>query len=163
MEDEILKAEDNLNKLNEILNEYDKLHGILIQRKPEAEQFLNLEYSEIKKLSGDDCGEMALILGNYSAYLQKEQNRQSAIVKWCESVIDITIGKSISSYKTNYQTFEELKLLAVQGNSYTKKLNELRIKAQSRLSEIYGMSSKIDSYVEILIELQRTRRKNHAN
>jgi len=156
-------AEQLLEKLDIVLNEYDNQHGIKVKLDNKVEQYLNYSIEDFNRLTPDQCGEISAVLAIYSIFIQKEQNRQSARVRWCESVIDNTIAQYISQYKTQFQTFEERKLLAINGNSFTKKLNDLRIKASTRLSEIYGISSKIDLYIRTLLDLQQSKRRNHAS
>lgn len=151
-------AEQNLAKLNEILDDYDKKFNLVGKDNKEIEQYLTFSREDFSKLSGDECGEIAASLALFSFNLSKEQNRQSARVGWCESNIDLAVIGTLESYKTSYQTYNEKRLLAINGNSYAKALEKLRISAQTRLSEINFLSNKIDLYIKTLLELQQSKR-----
>jgi len=153
-------AEMNLEQLNKVLDDYDKVHLLNFKCSNETLKYMELTREELQRMSASDCGEIATLLGNYAAALQKEQNRQQATVDWCEGNLEILTTPKLENYKANYQTFEERKLLATMGDSYCDALNKLRIKAQVRLSEIRGMSYKVETYIKSLHELQETKRRS---
>lgn len=153
-------AEMNLEQLNKVLDDYDKTHFLNFKTNNDTLKYLELTREELQKYTDADCGEVAAILALFSSSLQKETNRQRATVGWCESNLQILTTPKLDNYKANYQTFEERRLLATMGDSYCDTLNRLRIKAQTRLSEIEGMSYKIDLYIKTLLELQQTKRRS---
>ena len=153
-------ADERLKKLNEVLDSYDELLKNKHTLPSEVEPYLNATLEDLQRYSADDLGYGAALLGRYATFLLKEQNRRHAEKRWLEGQIELTIAEEIEQYRTKFQSFEERKLLAIKHNEYANRLNFLRIKAESRLNEIYGMSKQIDSYKETILELQRSKRKN---
>lgn len=151
-----LTAEEQIKQLEEILDLYD-IKWLKTKVNPEADQYLGLNYEQLEKISKEECKIACVILSEYSRNLQAESNRQRAKKEWAEVMIDRTIADEIASKaggKGTYQSFEEKKLIATQGNSYTKKLHAIMMQAQSRMNELYGMAQKLDLYINHIASLK---------
>lgn len=156
--EELNTADSQLKKLEEVLDSYDHEHNIKVGKNDKNEEYLSYNLENFEKLNGDQCAEIASSLSLLSLSLQKEFNRQKAKVNWCKARINLHISGRLENYKAPFQNFEERKLLAINGDEYTKKLFQLQTSAESRMNELDGLSYKVDLYVETL--LQQSKKKN---
>jgi len=159
METTTRTAEGDIAKLEQVLNEYSSSHKAIFKLNPDVDKYLNYSFDELKSLSYEDAAIVRTLLGQYANYLRKEQNRQNVKVRWIDAMINRTIVQKLEGYRVNFQTFEERKSLAILDNSYTTKLQDLKIQAESRLSEIYGLADQVNSLAEIMRDITISKRR----
>lgn len=153
---EPLTAKQRLEKINEALDNYEKSKGLLVQPNNDGIRYLNMPQKEMHSLTADECGEAATLLSQYSFSIQRELNRERAIVNWCEA----ELRRHIFTESGNYSgTGEERKAKAIAGNEYTRNLDKLRAQAQGRVDQLEYQPNRIDAIRMSFIELQQTRRK----
>lgn len=158
-EEALLKAEENMAKLEEILDEYTKSLKLNINLNPKIDEYLNLSFEQLRNLSYEDIAAINVIISGYAGYLQKEENRHKGKAAWAESIVQLTAADKVNNYKKDFQTYEERKLLCIIDNSYMKKMNELRIKAETRYNEIRDMAKQINKYSDAIKDLVLSKRR----
>jgi len=153
-------AEEQLKKLEEILDEYDKANSVKVGKNDKVGDYLGYTREDLTKLSEEDCSMMSFELSSFSFNLQKEYNRQKAKADWAEANIKIHASKRFSQYKSQYQNYEELKMLTILGDEYTKKLFQLKTQAETRMNEFYGLSAKVELIINSLKDVKFSKKNN---
>ena len=153
-----LKVEDRLQAVESMLEEYEKSLGIDLQFNSNDHGLLNLTIDRLKKMSPEQCGEIAFILSQKSLHLQHEINKQTQRVNWAKTNIDTMIAGVVDTYGTKYTPYENRKTLAIKDNEYTNKLYEVIVKAQQIIDRLSYIPNKIAYMSKTLLELQTTKR-----
>lgn len=159
-QEELLRAQQQVEKLDSVLDEYEQANGI--ERGPyneEVKEYLNLTRPQMLAMTGEECSIARFILEQYSFYIQKLLNKEISRASWCESNIDIIFAREANSYKImgSFQSKEEIKGLVINGNSYCKKLNDLRVAAQNRINRLHGLPEKISYMSSALRSLENSK------
>jgi len=163
-----MNIDQKLEVVNRKLDEYETKIGLSsLSKNNDVEKILALPYQSLSSLDDETCGEMAFLMFQYSIYIQKENNRHSAVMSWCKHYLDLEIGSKIDQYSgKTYSHFEEkkIKVLADQTNEYINKLNRLSMQAKIYHEETNFIANRVSQLGSCLLELQQTKRKNkYAN
>ena len=158
-----MNLDERLQRLNTILDEYESKTGLgALTKDEEVEKVLSLNYRILSSLSDEECGEMAFLMFQYAAYLQKENNRHSAVINWAKHYIDIEVGARVDQYAGKFSSFEEkkVKIIADQTNEYASKLSRVMMQAKVYYEETNFIANRVSQLGSCLLELQQTKRKN---
>lgn len=159
-----MSVDQRIEKVNTILNQYDENIGLSALHKDEdVEKILGMSYKELSSMSDEECGEGAFSMFQYAAFLQKENNRHSAILSWAKHYIDVEVGNRADQYAGGkYCSFEEkrTKALADQTNEYLTKLTRVMMQAKVYYEETNFIANRVSQIGSCLLELQQTKRKN---
>lgn len=154
-------ASQQLDKINKALAEYERSKGVpAITPHNEAEQYLNMPHTELRKMTPEQCGEAAVVLAQYGFHLQRAFNEEVARMNWAEDVAKRTIAGDVKQYQA--PSFEERKMLAIRGNEYASKLDQIRSWAKARSERLSYLSSKVEFLARTMLELQQTRRRQYG-
>jgi len=149
---------DRLDKLDEVLNEYEKGLGLPAfiegQEDTEVQRYLSLGPRDREKLTLEDCAEAALVLGNYAFYLQRALNRENARINWATAVLKEFISGRESQYTGSWESqFNQ----AVGEDSYTRKVLTIKRYAQQRADRVNYLSSSVKNIGDIFLSVQRSK------
>ncbi len=149
-------SQQHVDKLNEILTQYETSLGVKINKTDsKVEHYMNLKPAELNKLDRDQCGEAAILLAQYSLYLQRQQNREKAVINWSDSKIKLQISGETQNYHGS--SFDERRMMAIKGNSYTANLFKLKMLSQARLDTIEFLSGRVSFLSRIYSTLSGAR------
>jgi len=124
----------------------------------EVEQVLLMDFKQLKNLDKTGMEEFAYLLAQYAAVLTKETNRNTAILKWAEDKLNKLISHNYDKYVGDkMMKYEIVKYMIVNNDSAATQLNEIIKDAESRLTELQDMSSKIYYMSTLLRDLGRNR------
>jgi len=154
------KVNQKLEDLERVLAEFEKSVGVSIDQNPDVSYALNLSRDQLSKMSPDDCGELAYVLSQQSAYLQKEINKYNQRIQWANTNIDSMICSQVDNYGSRYTTYDNRRMLAVKDNEYTMKLYEIAVQSQRVVDRLAYLPGKISYMSKTLIELQQTKRRS---
>jgi len=158
MAEEVGKVEHDRQEIERVLDEYEQSLGIKdIEVSPEFDKIMNLTTENIRKASGEDCGEYAYILKQVAFNIQRAQNVESCRIKWAKNKIDRLVVESMQQF-SQYAKYDEKRLLAIKNNEYATKLYNIEVYASLRLERLQMMSRKIDDLANVLIEQQKVKR-----
>lgn len=160
MEQQTLTLSEKINVVEESLNEFEAKHKIPRPNvsKDLVEKYMNQQ--NVSSLTLDECGEAALILSQYSYYIQTVINKEKALIRWTNYSIEQVVTRDIDKY-IGYK-YEERLSKAIVNNDYASKVNKLKVNAEIKVERLQFLASKIDSIAKIYIELSQTkRRKNY--
>lgn len=151
-----------VDKLDEILDQFEKDLGIVPRTKPnpEVELLMRLTRAELKVLSPEDCSEAAIILEQYSFYIQRVFNLDKARHDWCVEQVNRLIAPTLNQYGTNYTKYDEKRMLAVKDNDVASKLDFQRIKSMNRMNRLEYLSGKVGSYAHKFNKLAESKAKS---
>lgn len=159
MEDEAYRK--LLEETNEMLDDYERSLGIpRMTIGSKIEDYLNLTREEIKKLSPEDCGEIAYIVARYAYYLQDKHNRQIANMNRAEANIKIIIADKIDQY-TGYG-YEEKKNKAIKDNELAMKLEYVRVNAKLRSDYLFMQAQRVEFMAKLLNDMKFIKVKQHG-
>lgn len=152
---------DRLKEYERVLDEY--LTGIGVNSftyNPEVDDILSLTKNHLRGMSPEELGENSYILAQYSAYIQKEYNRQVTRVKWARTDLERIVSALFSEYKTKDEFVKHEVVVGriMKDNTVAKKLGSIVKFAEGRMSELQGLSQSVNVMSNTLIELQRTKR-----
>lgn len=153
-----LKVDERLVEVEAILEEYEKSLGIEIAFESDKYNFLNITPSQLRKMSPEECGEVAFVLSQKSMHVQYEINKHSQRINWAKTNIDTMIAGSIDSYGGKFTPYENRKMMAIKDNDYTSRLHQIMVKAQQVIDRLSYIPSKIAYMSKTLLELQTTKR-----
>jgi len=157
-EKELNPVDQRLAEVENILKEYESSLGLKIADQEDYSRYLNLKQSQLKKMSPEECGEVAFMMAQQSLYIQQEINKHTQRMNWANTNIEIMIAKSLDNYGTKYTPYEIRKTLAINDNEYTAKLYEIFVRAKQFLDKLSYIPTKIGYLSKTLLELQQTKR-----
>jgi hypothetical protein len=151
-------AQELLARINKALDEYETKQGLPVgQPHREAERYLNINHKELSKMSPEECGEAAVVLAQYAFHLQRSYNAELSRINWSADNVSRTISDEIQQYRAS--SLEERRQLAIRGNEYASKLDQIRTWAQARADRLSYLSSRVEFLAKSMMELQQTKRR----
>jgi len=153
-----LRVDERLQEVESMLEEYEKSLGIDLQFQSDDTAPLNLQMSRLRKMSPEQCGEVAFSLSQKSLHLQHEINKHSQRINWAKTNIEMMIAGHIDSYGGKYTPYENRRMLAIKDNEYTSKLYQIIVKSQQVIDRLSYIPNKIAYMSKTLLELQTTKR-----
>jgi len=149
---------DRLDKLDEVLNEYEKGLGLPAfiegQEDTEVQRYLSLGPRDREKLTLEDCAEAALVLGNYAFYLQRALNRENARINWATAVLKEFISGRESQYTGSW---ESQFFQATKEDGYASGVLRIQRYAQQRADRITYLSTSIKNLSDLFVNLQKAK------
>lgn len=140
------------------LDEYETGRGLKTVVIPsEVDKYLNLDESELNKLTSEECGNGAYLLDRMAYYIQRELNKEYARITWVNGVLDSMLVKKLENYSA-YKTEDKMKA-AIQDDEVAQKLQSIKIHAQQRIDRLSYLPSRISSMAARLDSLQLTKRR----
>lgn len=133
-------ADEQLQRLDELISEYETSLGV-IMTKPSVDKYLNATIDDIKRMNPEDCSNAAISLNQYAIFIQQNYNREMAKYNWANNRIRNHIASLVSQYSA--PNAEERRTLAIQGDDFARRLDQLRGLAQSRIDTLQDIGYKI--------------------
>ena len=137
---------DKMKKALEVLDDYEKEIGLPKHESPGTEEELNNYFtwdrSMIEQLSAEALSACSYRLAQFSFYVQRESNRETARMKWAKHELDDAVVGQLDDYD-KFMKFE-MKVVAVcRDNSYANALRKIMNKAEQRVDRLTYLSSGI--------------------
>jgi hypothetical protein len=150
--------DEHLTKINELLVKYDNELGMsnLNGNPDEVQRILSLDRAEITKMSREACGECAFVLSQYSLFVQKEFNRENAVLEWVETNLSNVTGKYMGQYSG--ATLDERKSSVIAENTYARDLFKIRNRVRLKTTNINFLSNKISFMSQVLLAVQSNKK-----
>jgi hypothetical protein len=144
MENEIdADAPEGLKTITEWINNFcDLSHIPGCKYKSEYDDLLEMTYDEILDLSSEECFAKAILLANYSTFLQKKLGIMSSQLQWCEEASNFVCAKYWNRYDS-YLPAAIKKQSIINDNSYLQQIEKYKIRIDS------GVKMIQDSYYDI--------------
>jgi hypothetical protein len=158
-----LTIDDKIKELEKQLDVYDNqfcLNKVVLS--PEVETILALKDEELRVLPRETCFSYAFLLAEFSLVVQKEQNRQTAKMKWAEHNLNIIVAKEQNNYGDKYTKYEIRKSMIIADNEYAKVLGDVIIKATCQIEELNFLATTINRMSDILKEYGKSKWNNNG-
>ena len=159
-----MNTKEQVEEWDKILDEYETSVGL--GKYTEIQSFTNEELNGyftmsrdmIEKLTPEDCAQIAMRLSQYSLFLQRTFNRESARYYWAEESIKETIADDINNYK-GYGYIEKAPQ-AIKHNDKANALNRIKKYAKQRMDRLSYLATNIKNLSDIILCVQRTKVKH---
>lgn len=146
---------EQLAKLNKMLDEYENHVQFKTRGGFEVENYLSMTKAQLEAMTPSQCGEIAAYLSAYSIYLQQQINRETAKAQWAESNVKLLLGRLIQEFDD--YAYEAKKVQAIRSSETATKLEKLRIVAQARVTALNYLPSRIEFFCKTLLALQNSK------
>lgn len=155
-----LTADEKLQRLNKILDEYETLNGLpkfqSNELGEEINSYLTMNVDQMEKLHISDCGNIAARLSQQAFYIQRAYNRERAAVTSMQIALDKCVARQIG----NYSTFIKHDLIVasvVNEDVYAKTLQDIIVRATQRMNRLYSLSNLLDNLGNKFLTIQRAK------
>lgn len=152
--------DNRLKLVEEALDKFEKDNGIPLNNSPgpesELEEYLNMDRNDIERLSGTDCAAIAMRLGQFSIYVQRLINRDTAKITWAKQLIAECIAGD-----PNYDKFRKYELaveLLAKESTAVKRLATIIRYSQQRIDRLAFVATGLKNLSDIMITNQRAKR-----
>lgn len=159
-----MKTKEQVEEWDRVLDEYEQSIGlgkycdIHNFNNEELNTYFTMSRDVIEKLTPEDCAQIAMRLAQYSLFLQRTFNRESARYYWAEESIKETIADEINTYK-GYGYIEKAPQ-AIKHNDKASALNRIKKYAKQRMDRLSYLASSIKNLSDIILSVQRTKVKH---
>ena len=147
-----------MNRIDEILDEYELSIGLSKFTEKsiddEAKKYLSMDRNQIEKLSIQECGEAALMLGGLSFHIQRCFNREMSRVNWADSLLKKTIAGEELQYRGSWESQYNQ---AVKNNDYANDLLKLKNYAKQRADRLTYLASSAKNMSDLYKNLQMAK------
>ena len=153
-----MTGEERYNKFVEDIEKWVKCVGMVeIRANEEVEQLLEMNPSELNKLTYDQMLVGAYNLTCYAEYLQNVMMKEKIAIDWADSSIWYVISGKLSNYGEKYSKWQDKYYSAVRENPLTRQILTIKINAEARLKTVEHHVETIKKLASILENLARRR------
>tara|TARA_R110000824_G_scaffold128568_4_gene289527 strand:- start:38881 stop:39369 length:489 start_codon:yes stop_codon:yes gene_type:complete len=156
-------AKERLALVDKVLDEYEEGLGLSLYatdfHDSSAQHYMGMSRQQMEKITVEECAEAALLLGGLSFHLQRSFNREVARVNWATSSIKTLISGRESQYSGSWDSQYNQ---AVKEDTYTTKLNQIKIYAQQRADRLTYLANSVKNLSDLFVNLQRAKINNHG-
>jgi hypothetical protein len=147
-----------MNKIDEILDEYESSIGLSKFKEKaiddEVKKYLSMDRNQIEKLSVQECGEAALMLGGLSFHIQRCFNREMSRVNWADGLLKKTISGEELQYRGSWESQYNQ---AIKNNDYANDLLKLKNYAKQRADRLTYLASSAKNMSDLYKNLQMAK------
>lgn len=137
-----------LNKIDADLDKSLIDKGIpLIESNEEADDFINMTYSDLLSISGTKADDISFILEQRALYIQKTCNRMQAKFIQVENNLNRALSAVYDEYKT-YGGFDIVLAKACNEFKEINDLNEMKLELKTELTDLAFLSKHITKMAE---------------
>lgn len=153
-----MNGEERYNKFVEDINKWVKCIGMVeIRANEEVEHLLEMNPSEINKLTHDQMLIGAYNLTCYAEYLQNVMMKEKIAVDYADESIWYVISGKLANYGEKYSKWQDKYYSAVKENPLTAQLLKVKITAEARIKTVEHHIETIKKLSSILENLARRR------
>jgi len=152
--------EEKIAKLNQTLDEYETLSGLprfqSSELSDEINSYLTMPIKQLEKLHPEDCANISVRLSQQAFYIQRLYNRERSQI----ASMEVALNKRIAQYKNNYSQYLKHELLVaslVNEDEYSKKIQDVIVKASQRTSRLYALADKLNDLSNKFSSLQHAK------
>jgi len=153
-------ATDKMNVVIKVLDEYEDKCGLPSLTNPcqqeELNQYLQMNRTQIEKLSSEDCVQIAYRLDQTAFYIQRLYNREQARILWAQNELNSILATQIDSYN-KYWKHEMKVAMIVKQDPYAAKLHKIVNYATQRTQRLTNMAFLLSNLSNTMKANQRSK------
>lgn len=115
---------------------------------PCVQECMNLPHEDFLSLSPQEAQANAYKLNQYSLFLYKEIDSNSAKVSWCEEIINTSIAKKYKEFP-DYMKYEVRRQAVIHGDDFLYKVDAIRLKVNALLSSLKNRIKPVETMISI--------------
>jgi hypothetical protein len=154
-----LNINELLIKAEKVLDNYEKLSGIP-EFSPfntnEIDRYFRMRIEQLNKLTAMECAEGAYMLAQYSFYLQRMYNRESAKHRWATDKMAQLVCDKMADYDT-YMKYEHKVSLIAKENNVVEKLRDIISYTSQVMERLNFLSTSVKNMGEVMSNIQKAR------
>ena len=150
-------------KAEKILDGYEKLSGIsefVAFDETQISKYFNMPIEQLNKLTAIECAEAAYILAQYSFYLQRLYNRESAKFRWASDQLTKIVCDKLDSYST-YTKYDHKVALIAKENTAVERLQSIQNYTGQIMERLNFLSTSVKNMCETMSNVQKA--KSYSN
>lgn len=121
-----------------------------------VDDYLNMPIERMRKLSQDECREIALCLSQYAVFIQRCYNEQMGIFNNAKNKLDRMIVGEMQQIKA--VTTDERKIIAIKGNEAASKMDQIKNEAFFKANQISNLAVHVDKLAKRYEDLGWSRK-----
>ena len=125
--------------------------------RPEVEEAINMDTSDIRSLSPQKCLEMSYELYCYAEYLDSILAKQETALEWAEDSIMYIISDKLDQYGDKYTKWQEKYFRAVKENPLACEIIKVKNTASARVRILENKIQTIKKLSEVLTNLSKRK------
>jgi len=154
-----MQVSEQLEKLDEILAEYEVLRGLQPWKNTDITRYVEMTSDELRGLSREELALGICALAQFSLALQRELNKEKTRYDWAQGRIDVIYWRDCEKYRKDFQTKEERKGQIIVQNDVLTKLHQITCEAQNRMNRLNEIPEKIDALRKALENLSFAKKE----
>jgi len=153
-----MSGEEKYNKFVEDIDKWLKNIGLVeIRANEEVEILLEINPSDLKKLTHDQMLIGAYNLTCYADYLQKIMSREQIAFDWAEDAIWYIVSGKLNNYGEKYTKWQDKYYSAIKENPIANQLLRVKKSAEAKIKTLTNHIDNIKKLSDILESLARRR------
>lgn len=160
-----MNVDELLNKAQQILDDYEKYSGLPtfeVFDTKEIDAYFKLNISQLNKLSALECANISYVLAEYSFYLQRIYNRESAKNKWGNTKLSELICDKLNSYD-KYTKHDYKVALIAKENEVVKQINSVINYTNQTMERLNFLSNSVKHMSDIMSNIQKAKSYDRMN
>jgi len=147
-------------KLDELESRLGLPNAVGEETKGEAARLLSLPPSALSRLTAEECRQASYVLSQFSLWLQRSANKESARARWAEEKVWRVLGAEVARQPA-YDRRERL-ACAIAGNEEASEADRVRAASQVRLERLAYLSQKVDGMAGAMSGLGWSKRQREG-
>lgn len=145
---EQITTEEQLEQLNKLLVNYDITMGLgtPMVASNAIEKYLKATQADLKSMSQQECCEANVLFNQAATFIQRELNKQSAILEWAEDKLKRLIAGEIENAGSKYMPYDYRKELVVAQNDVAVKLSKVITEAKLRVKSMEFIPTQLRNH-----------------
>jgi len=146
-------------KAEGILDNYEKLSGLTqfnIFDESQISKYFDMRIEQLNKLSAIECAEAAYVLAQYSFYLQRLYNRESAKSRWASDQMAKLICDKLGDY-SDFTKYDHKVALIAKENSVVERLRSITSYTEQLMARLNFLSTSVKNMCEIMSNIQKAK------
>jgi len=116
-----------------------------------------MDYEDLLSLTADECFAKAILLMNYSTYLQRRMSVLKSQLNWCKEIIEYQLSKYWAQYDKSFP-WEIKRKAIIKDNSYMLLVQKFIIQLESSVAIIEDSYHDVKKRVSLIEGLGKHRR-----
>jgi hypothetical protein len=149
--------EEQMELAHKLLDEFESIHNLTKPTVPnETEAILELTHPQLEKLGAVECAEYAYQLAQYSYYIQRVYNKESASLKWLKDKLDYFVASKWENYDS-FTKYEIRGRLIARDNAVVTRLLKLISYTEQKIERLSFLGTTISKMSDKLENLQKAK------